>query len=133
MLRPMSRPVLLALAIGSAGCDVHGAAGAALATLGTPSFREVASGEAHRMVEREGALLVQARGDARPSHRIQGAHLMALGEGLAEGEAERRIVVVSEEPALGFQLGAQLAREGATGVAVMMGGPPEWERPDGEE
>lgn len=136
ILPPMSRPVLLALAVGtvcSASCDVRGAAGAALASLGTPSFREVAPREAHRLVERGGARLVQARGEEPPAHHLSGAQLVAPGEGLADGEAERRIVVVSEEPALGLQLGAQLARKGATGVAVMMGGLPEWERPDREE
>ena len=133
----MSRPVLLALAVGTAyavpGCDVRGSATAALAATGTPSFREVAPSEAHRLVENDGALLLQARGDAPPDRRAYGARLVAPGEALAEASAGRRIVVVSEERALGFRLGARLAREGATGVAVMMGGLPEWEQSNREE
>ena len=137
MLRPMSRPVLLALAVGTAcavaGCDVRGGVTAALAVGGTPSFREVAPSEAHRLVEGDGALLLQARGDAPPERLVRGARLVAPGDTLAEASAGRRIVIVSGERALGFRLGARLAREGATGVAVMMGGLPEWEQSNREE
>lgn len=128
----MSRPALLALALGAAsaaaGCDV----GSALAAVGRPSFREIDSQQARSLVA-GGALLLQARGEAQPGHRVPGARMVAPGEPLADGEAGRRIVIVAEESDLGFRLGARLARAGATGVTVVPGGLPAWDDEKREE
>ena len=122
----MSRPALLALALGAAsaaaGCDV----GSALAAVGRPSFREIDSQQARSLVA-GGALLLQARGEAQPGHRVPGARMVAPGEPLADEEAGRRIVIVAEESDLGLRLGARLARAGATGVTVVPGGLPAWD------
>jgi hypothetical protein len=126
MLPPMSRPALLALALGAAcaagGCDFASAE----AWLGRPSFREVDAGQARRLVEERGALLIQARGEGQPGHRMVGARMLAPGEPLAEELAGHRIVVVSEEPDLGLRLGARLARAGMRDVTVVPGGLPVW-------
>jgi hypothetical protein len=123
----MSRPALFALALGAAsagaGCDVGGA----LAVLGKPSFREVDAQEARHWVRDGGALLLQARGEGQPGHRVEGARVVAPGDALAEEAAGRRIVIVAEEPDLGLSLGARLARAGVTGVAVVPGGLPAWD------
>ena len=129
----MSRPGLLAFALGAAsaaaGCDV----GSALAVLGRPSFREIDAQQARRLVEDGDAFLLQARGEGQPGHRVPGARMVAPGEPLAEGTAGRRIVIVAEEPELGFRLGARLARAGATGVTVVPGGLPAWDDENREE
>jgi hypothetical protein len=127
MLPRMSRPALLALALGAvsagSGCDVGGA----LAALGKPTFREVDARQARDWVREGDALLVQARGTGQPAHRLRGARMMAPGEALAEDAKGRRIVIVAEEADLGLSLGARLARAGVTGVAVVSGGLPAWD------
>ncbi len=137
MLRPMSRPALLAILLGGTpalcGCDPADAASAALAALGRPSFREVDAGRARQWLARGDAVLLQARGDAPPARRVAGAELVAPDAPLAEAAAERRIVIVSEEPELGLRLGARLARAGRTRVAVVSGGLPRWEPAPEEE
>ena len=132
MLPRMSRPALLALALGAvaaAGCDV----GSALAVLGRPSFREIDPRRARNLVEEDGALLLQARGEGHPAQRLRGARMVAPGDPLADDAAGRRIVIVAEDPGFGFRLGARLARAGNTGVAVVPGGLPAWDDENREE
>jgi hypothetical protein len=123
----MSRPALFALALGAvaagAGCDLDGA----LAALGKPSFREVDARQARDWVRDGGALLLQARGEGQPAHRLRGARMVAPGEALAEDDAGRRIVIVAEEADFGLSLGARLARAGIADVAVVSGGLPAWD------
>jgi hypothetical protein len=123
----MSRPALFALALGAVaaggGCDLGGA----LAALGRPSFREVDARQARDWVRDGGALLLQARGEGQPAHRLRGARMVAPGEALAEDDAGRRIVIVAEEADLGLSLGARLARAGIADVAVVSGGLPAWD------
>ena len=130
MLRPMSRPALLAIAFGAAaaatGCgDIREPAGALLASLGRPSFREVDAQQAREAVRR-GALLLQVRDEEKPARSAAGARLVTLEEPLYEAAAGRRIVVVAEESELALRLGARLARAGSTRVAVVPGGLPAW-------
>jgi hypothetical protein len=137
MLRRMRRGVRLAIGIGGAaallGCDAADAASSALAVFGRPTFREVDAGDARRWLEHGDALLLQAQGDVPPARRVAGAELVAADGPLAESPAERRIVIVSEEPELGLRLGARLARAGRTHVAVVSGGLPRWETGSAEE
>jgi hypothetical protein len=131
MLPRMLRPVLLAVLLAGAqallGCDPGDGAGLVLAALCRPSFREVDASRAHRWLARGDALLLQVRGDEPPARRVAGAELVVPDAPLAEAPAERRIVIVSEEPELGLRLGARLARAGRTHVAVVSGGLPSWE------
>jgi hypothetical protein len=127
MLPRMSRPALFALALGAAAAGAACDAPRGLAALGRPSFREVDAQRGRDLVREGGALLLQARGDAQPAHRVRGARMVAPGEPLAEDAAGRRIVIVAEEPDLGLRLGARLARAGLTGVTVVSGGLPAWD------
>jgi hypothetical protein len=136
ILPPMSRPALLAIVLSAAaaalGCDLREPKSAALAALGWPSFREIEAPQAREAV-RGGALLLQARGEDHPARRAAGARLVLPGQPLDEAARGRTIVVVAEEPELGFQLGARLARAGETRVAVVPGGLPAWETEATEE
>jgi hypothetical protein len=133
----MSRAALFAIAFGAAavasGCgDVREPGVALLASLGRPSFREVDARQARAAVRR-GALLLQARGAESPARSAPGARLVGPDQPLDEGVAGQRIVIVAEEPELGFQLGARLARAGATRVAVVPGGLAAFEMETTEE
>jgi hypothetical protein len=129
----MLRPALLVLALGaasaSAACDLP----SALAALGRPSFREIDAQRARSLVRDDGALLLQARGEVPPAHRVRGARMVAPEEPLAEDATGRSIVIVAEEAELGLRLGARLARAGLTGVTVVPGGLPAWDDEDREE
>lgn len=129
----MSRPSLLALALAAAsaaaGCDL----GTALAAVGHPSFRELEAGEGRAVAARDDVLLVQARGEGQPAHRVRGARMLAPEEPLAEALGASRILIVSEQPELGFRLAARLSRAGATGVMVVSGGLPAWDEKTREE
>jgi hypothetical protein len=137
MLPPMPRAVLLAILLGGVpslqGCDPADGVSAGLTALGRPSFREVDAGHARRWLADGGALLLQVRGDEPPARRLAGAELVVADAPLAEAPAERRIVIVSEEPELGLRLAARLARAGRTHVAVVSGGLPSWEPEPVEE
>jgi hypothetical protein len=133
MLPQMSRPALFALAFGAVAAGAACDAPHALAALGRPSFREVDARRGRDLVREEGALLLQARGESQPAHRVRGARMVAPGEPLAEDDAGRRIVVVAEQPDLALRLGARLARAGRTGVTVVSGGLPAWDDEDREE
>jgi hypothetical protein len=137
MLPPMVGPALLAIAIGAGaaatGCgDLREPGGTLLAALGHPSFREVDAEKAGEAVH-GGALLLQARGAQHPSRSTPGARLVTPEQPLDAGDLGRRIVVVAEEPELALQLGARLARAGATRVAVVPGGLPAWRTETTEE
>ena len=129
----MLRSALLGLALGAASAGTACDAPSALAVLGRPSFREIDAQSARGLVEEGGALLLQARGEGQPAHRVRGARMLAPGEALAEDAPGPRIVIVAEEPDLGFRLGARLARAGLTGVTVVPGGLPAWDDEDREE
>lgn len=128
---PLLTPPLVALAgaaLASLACDARGTAGGMLGAAGCARFEEVAADEAQRWLERDGALLLQARGERSPARALRGARIVPVGAPLAPPAAGHTIVVVAEEPELGLELAAALAREGAARVGFVAGGLPSFER-----